>query len=162
MLTSLCSRLFFVCEIGRVCRARFARPPRNRPPFALKRRRVARLDRRGPEIRHVGIEDERAQPILGLLDRRLRDDDRLLVDGDFRLRLDDVDRRHGADLDAPLVVPERPLRQLERLPLRHQVVDVKRGPKYAFFTLRIVCTMVDHAQLDVGEIARLLAEGAIC
>ena len=74
----------------------------------------------------AGSKIERAQPIFRRLDRRLGDDHRLVVPGHLRLRLDDVDRRHRADLHALLVVGQQPLGQVERLPLRGQVVVGER------------------------------------
>ena len=61
------------------------------------------------------IEDERPQPIFRRLDRRFGDDHRFVVSRDFRLRLDDVDGRHRADLHALLVVGQQPLGQIQRL-----------------------------------------------
>ena len=77
----------------------------------------------------VGVEHQRAQPILGLLDGRRRHDDRFLVPRDFRLRVEtDIDGRHRADLHPALLVVLRAarLREVERLLLRRQVVDLER------------------------------------
>ena len=93
---------------------------------ARKRHRIGRLEADGPEVRHLRVENQRAQPIFRLLDGGLRHDHGLLVPRHFGLRLDDVDRRHGADLDALLVVGQQPLREVERLLLRLQVVDLVR------------------------------------
>ena len=66
------------------------------------------------------------------LDRRFGEDHRFFAGRDFGFGLDDVERRHGADLDAGAVVLERLLRELERLALHvevadrvHQVVDTR-------------------------------------
>ena len=87
----------------------------------------------------------------------MRDDDVLFVDGDFCLRLNDVDWRQRADFDAALVVVERPFGQRERLTLRRQVVDrVRQIP---------VCVLDvsgrlhdDRLQLRIGKLADLRAE----
>ena len=69
------------------------------------------------------IENQRAQPILGLADGRLRQDHRLFAAGHFGFSLDDVDGRQRADLDARSGVAERLLREVERLLGDGQRVD---------------------------------------
>ena len=88
--------------------------------IALRRqhRLFRRHDARRPEIGLRRVHDQRAQRIFERLDLGFADDDRFFVARDFRLRFDDVDRRDRADLDPPLVVLERLLREIERL-LRH-------------------------------------------
>ena len=56
-------------------------------------------------------------------DLRLGDDHRFLALGHFGFGLDDVDRRHRADLDAGAVLLERALRQVERQPLHFEAAD---------------------------------------
>ena len=68
------------------------------------------------------VENQRAEPVLGLRDRLLADDHVLLVRGHFGFRLHDVDGRHRADLDALAVVAEGLQRQFQRRPLH------RRGP----------------------------------
>ena len=105
----------------------------------------------------AGIEDQRAQVVLRALDGGLGDDDALFVARDFGLRLHDVDRRHRADLDALLVVLQRLLRQRQRFLLRLQVVDGVR--QIPVRVLHVPRRLDDHrVQLNVGEIARLLAD----
>ena len=87
-----------------------------------ERRRVGRLERRVPEVRRPRVENQRAEPVLGLRDRLLADDHVLLVRGHFGFRLHDVDGGHRADLDALAVVAERLQRQFQRRPLH------RRGP----------------------------------
>ena len=83
----------------------------------------ARLDARVPQLGRLGSEDQRAEQILLPLDRRLGDDHRFLARRHFGFGLHDVERRHGADLDAGAIVLERLLRQLQRLPLHVEVAD---------------------------------------
>src|SRR3954451_12383759 len=119
-------------------------------------RLVGRLEFHRPEVGSARVEDERAQVVLRLLDVGVGDDDALVVARDLGLRLDDVDWRHGADLDALLVVLERLLRQRQRLLLRLQVVD--RVDQIPVRVLHVTHRAGDHAaQLDVGEVAHLLA-----
>ena len=126
MLTSLCARLFLAC--WRSVRLSSALRTAASTSTAWARNGAvsagSMLD--GPEVGRRRIVNQRAQPIFRALDRRLRHDDRLVVPRDLRLRFDDVDRRHGADLHAPFVVPEQALRQLQRLTLCRQVVDLER------------------------------------
>ena len=90
----------------------------------LERRRVRRLEARVPELGLIGrIRDERPQAILGARDRRFRENHALLALRDFGFGLDDVERRHRADLDARAVVAERPLRELAATALHREVVD---------------------------------------
>ncbi len=86
----------------------------------LEGRRVGQIELHGPEVRRLGVHDERPELIFGLRHGGLRADDGFLARGDFRLRLDDVDRRHRPDPDARLVVLQRLARQIERLLLHFE------------------------------------------
>ncbi len=106
MLMSLFARLFFAsCTSVRLSSACLMAPSMsiacgvNDISSVGSMRRVQKSgDRR--------VEDQRAQAIFGLLDGGLGDDHRFLVARHLGLRFDDVDGRHGADLDALLVVGE--------------------------------------------------------
>ena len=122
----------------------------------LKRRRIGRLERGRPEVRRRRIQDERAEVVLGPLDRRFGEDHPLVVARDLRLRLDDVDGRERADLDPLPVVGERLLGEPQRFLLRLQIVDgVGQVPVRV---LHVAVRLHDHGiELDVGQIPQLLA-----
>ena len=95
------------------------------------------------------------RPILGLLDRRLGDDHRLFVARHFRLRLDDVDRRHGADLRRASRCRRATLRQVQRLLLHAQVVDRVR-PDPSRRCARCAWSARSSAAAATSEISRFL------
>ena len=100
------------------------------------------------------VEDQRPQRVFRRLDLRLADDDRLLALGDFGFRLDDVDRRRGADLDARAGVAQRLLRQLERL-LLHAQRRVRVGQVPVGVAHRAQRGGDGLPHLDVGDLAVL-------
>ena len=107
-----------------------------------------------PEVGRLRIEDQRAQPVLGLSDRRLRHDDGLFAARDFRFGLDDVDRRQRADLDARLRVAQRLLREVERLLRDDQRVQREHVVPVGVLHGRVVSATA-LLQADVGDLAVL-------
>ena len=112
---------------------------------------IDRLDRRRPQRIGRAADDEALQRDLGGAARAFGRDERLPLLCGLRLRLHDVDRRHRADLDFGLVVPQqlfgehqRLARHLDRLHREH-VIPV-RVPH--------VRDRVDRGllQLDVGDV----------
>src|SRR5436190_18902551 len=76
---------------------------------------VDRIERRGPVRILRAAHDEPLERELRGLPSGLRLHEVLLRCRGLRLRLHDVDRRHGADLHARLVVLDAPVRKVERL-----------------------------------------------
>ena len=83
--------------------------------IVLVRRGIDRPDLPVPEPDPVGIADQRLERILGLADLLFREDQLFLAGRRLRLRLQDVDRRHGPHFHLDLVVAQQVPRQLERL-----------------------------------------------
>ena len=104
-----------------------------------------------------GIHDEHAQVVFRGLDLAFGDDHLLFLARDFGLGLNQLDRRHRADFDAPLVVPQRGAREFERL-LR----DVERADRvhqHQIRTAHVSRRLRQRLpQLDVGDLLPLLAE----
>ena len=76
---------------------------------------IDRLDRRRPQRVGRAADDEPLQRDFGGAARTLGRDERLPLLRGLRLRLDDVDRRHRADFDLRLVVPQQLFGQQQRL-----------------------------------------------
>jgi hypothetical protein len=86
-------------------------------------RPVGRYDPRRPRRRVVLREDRLLQVVLGLGEVVLGEDDALLAARELGLRLHHVERRHGADLHADLVLLQEPLGEIEVLLRRRERVD---------------------------------------
>ena len=86
-------------------------------------RQVGGLDPDRPEVRRVGIEDQRAECVFGVTDIPFRDDHRLLATCHFCFGLDDVDGRCGADFDPGARIAERFVCQIQRLSLHAERRD---------------------------------------
>ena len=116
------------------------------------RRRVDRLERDAPVVALRRIEDEEAQPILGLLHRRFGDDQLLLIGGDFGLRRHEVERRRLADVDFRLVHAHQLFGQRSAERRASTVACADTRFQYAAFTSAVVWTM-RLAQTRVGDVA---------
>ena len=80
-------------------------------------RQVGGLDLDRPEVRRVGIEDQRAECVFGVTDIPFRDDHRLLTTRHFCFGLDDVDGRCRADFNPGARIAQRFVCQIQRLSL---------------------------------------------
>ena len=122
--------------------------------IGCKRRQLRWLDFDRPEVRHVGIEDQRAQRIFGVADLAFRDNDGLLTSRDLGFGLDDVDRWGGADLNARACVAQRLVGEIQRLPLH-----AERGDRVREVPERVAHGPRRHrdglAQTHVGDLAVL-------
>ena len=88
-----------------------------------QRRRIDRVDLHRPHARITRVEDLRAQLILALPDRRLRDDELLPIGGDLGLGRNEIQRRRLTDIDLRPVHPDELARKIERRLARLDVRD---------------------------------------
>ena len=115
---------------------------------------IRAVQKSGPEL---GLKTSARKRVLGAVDGGLGENHRFLAGRHFGLGLDDVERRHGADLDARAVVLERLLRQLERLALHVEVADGVH--QVVVRVANVADGAVDRLlQLHVGDFLVLLAD----
>ena len=112
---------------------------------------IDRLDRRCPQRIRRAADDEPLQGDFGGAARALGGDDRLPLLRGLRLRLHDVDRRHRADFDLGLVVPQQLVGEQQRLP---RDVDRLHGEHVIPVRVAHVRDRVHRGllQLDVGDV----------